>query len=84
MRPLLCFMLISTPVYASEVTLVKSDNTTIKTVHHYGKPQFEVETEEAVEPEVKDPMGDASCFDNAKKQANRRDRYTLINRCLEG
>lgn len=81
---LILLLLLCTTANASESTIVLSDNTTIKTVHHYGKPQFEVETEEAVEPEVKDPMGDASCFDNAKKQANRRDRYTLINRCLEG
>lgn len=81
---LILLLLLCTTANAGESTIVLSDNTTIKTVHHYGKPQFEVETEEAVEPEVKDPMGDASCFDNAKKQANRRDRYTLINRCLEG
>lgn len=81
---LILLLLLCTTANASESTIVLSDNTTIKTVHHYGKPQFEVETEEAVEPEVKDPMGDATCFENAIHRKNRRDRYTLINRCLEG
>ena len=81
-RVILAVMLMSSPALAGESVIVLSDNTTIKTGGYHEPrllPQFEVETADI---ELNDPTGDAECFDRAKKVANRRDRYALLERCL--
>lgn len=81
-RIALAFLLIPATSHAGESVIVLQDNTTIRTKEIYGKPQFEVEDQ--TEAELKDPMGDATCFENAKKNTNRRDRYALLERCING
>lgn len=80
MRKLLILsLLLSSPAYASEVTLVKSDNTVIKTIHHYGNSQLEVETEPIP---ASGSFGTAECFDRAKKLPTRQARMKAIEDCL--
>lgn len=79
MRLVILFLLLSSTAFASEVVIVKSDNTTIKTKQSY-EPRYLVQ---AVEPKLEDPMRLAHCFEDAINRSNRSDRYTLIDRCLE-
>jgi hypothetical protein len=78
---LLPMLLLSAPAYASEVTLVKSDNTVIRTVHLYGNSQMEMETEE-VAPRQDDTFGFALCVDEAKKLPTRQRRLKAVDDCL--
>lgn len=68
-------------VLAGESVIVLQDNTTIRTKD--GGGQFVADSSNwSSDVEIKDPAGDADCFDRAKKSANRRDRYALLERCL--
>lgn len=82
---LLILVLLSSPAEASEVTLVKSDNTVIKTVHHYGNAQVEMETGnwEDVAQIQSSSFGDAECFDKARSLPTRQARMKAIDKCLE-
>lgn len=81
----LALLLLSSTAYASESTLVLMDNTTIKTVHHYGNAQMEMETGnwEDVAQIQSSSFGDAECFDNARKMPSRQARMKSIDECLE-
>lgn len=75
-------ILLSVSSFASEATIVKSDNTTIRTVHLYGNSQMEMETEE-VAPRQDDTFGFALCVQNAKKLPTLQQRLQGIDNCLQ-
>lgn len=78
----IALIICTTPAYAGESTLVQmSDNTTIKTKVTY-EPAYVTQFKTDDPVEIKDPMGDATCFDAAIHKANRRDRYTALDHCL--
>lgn len=79
---LLISLLFASPAVASEVTLVKSDNTVIRTVHLYGNSQMEMETEE-VAPRQDETFGFALCVENAKKHSTLQQRLKGIDDCLK-
>lgn len=72
--------LLGSMAHASEVTLVQSDNTVIRTVHLYGNSQMELETEEV---EQDDSFGYALCTDKAKQLPTRQQRLKGISDCLK-
>jgi hypothetical protein len=65
--------------FASETVIVKSDNTVIRTVHHYGNEQTSVES-----VELKNPIAEYDCFDRIKLLRNKASRYQAIDKCLQG
>ena len=81
-RLTIALLLVSSPALAGESVIVLSDNSVIRTKSGEAPArmgQFQVET-----VELKDPAGDADCFDHAVRTSNRRDRYTRMNKCLDG
>ena len=78
-------LLVSATAIASESAIVLSDNTTIKTVHHYGNAQTELETSNwnDVAQIQSSSFGDAECFDKARKLSTRQSRMKAIDECLE-
>jgi len=77
------FGFLTAKCFASETVIVLSDNTVIRTVHHYGNEQTSKQASvESVE--LKNPIAEYDCFDRIKLLRNKASRYQAIDKCLTG